>query len=119
MANIPQAILERCPPLPGLELLSRGKVRDIYDLPDHPDKLLVVTSDRISIFDFVLNALVPGKGSILNALNIFWRQLIAPFCSHDLVACGIAIDDYLPEPLRGNPDLQCLATVVKKIKIIP
>src|SRR3989344_5586687 len=119
MANIPQAILERCPPLPGLELLSRGKVRDIYELPDHPDKLLVVASDRISIFDFVLNALVPGKGSVLNALNVFWRQQIASFTDHDLVASGPAIDAYVPEPMRGYVVNQCRVTVVRKVRIIP
>ena len=119
MANIPQAILECCPPSRCLNPPSRGKVRDIYELPDHPDKLLVVASDRISIFDFVLNALVPDKGSVLNALNVFWRQQIASFTNHDLMASGSAIDEYLPESLRGNADLQCRAVVVKKLRIVP
>lgn len=118
-AHIPSSVLRRCRLVKGLKLLSRGKVRDIYGLPRHPGKLLVVATDRISIFDFVLNALVPRKGYVLTAMNIFWRQLINPFCANDLVAFGAAIDKYLPKPLRGNIDLQCRATVVRKIEIIP
>lgn len=70
--------------LPGYlspyRLLNRGKVRDTFDLPYQPDKLLVVASDRLSIFDFVLPALVPRKGAVLTALTHFWltKVLIGP-----------------------------------------
>jgi phosphoribosylaminoimidazole-succinocarboxamide synthase len=93
-----------------------GKVRDSYDLPGHPDLMLVVVSNRISIFDFVLNAIVPFKGEILNAMSIFWmKSVIEQICKTDLVAFGIYIDGYLPEHLRGNADLQRRAVVVKKL----
>ena len=110
---IPKAVLDRQPPIEGLELRSRGKVRDTYLLPGHQDKMLVVASDRISIFDFVLNAEIPDKGAVLNALNCFWtREALKGMCKTDLVACGSKIDEYLPQQLRGNAELQKKATVV-------
>ncbi|HBZ00033.1 MAG TPA: phosphoribosylaminoimidazolesuccinocarboxamide synthase, partial [candidate division Zixibacteria bacterium] len=50
-------------------LLARGKVRDIYDLGD---KLLIVATDRISAFDYILPTPIPGKGIILNSISLFW-----------------------------------------------
>lgn len=99
--------------------ISRGKVRDTYELPKHPNLLLVVATDRISIFDFVLNAEVKDKGYILTAFNIFWRKFISENLSHvrhDLVAYGSQIDQYLPEGvLKDNTELQKRAIVVKKL----
>lgn len=64
--------------LPGLKLLHRGKVRDIYDLDEKT--MLIVTSDRISAFDVVLPTAIPDKGTILTSISNFWfrkfRQLI-------------------------------------------
>ena len=57
---------------PGLDLISRGKVRDIYDLGD---SLLIVATDRISAFDVVMPDPVPDKGKILTQLSQFWLQL--------------------------------------------
>ena len=47
-----------------------GKVRDVYEVSD--DKLVIVTTDRISAFDVVLSKTVPNKGKILNAVSLFW-----------------------------------------------
>src|SRR3970282_1344238 len=55
--------------LPGLRLLSRGKVRDVYDLGDH---LLLVATDRLSAFDHVLPNPIPDKGKVLNQISAFW-----------------------------------------------
>jgi len=55
--------------IPGLTPYARGKVRDMYDLGD---RLLIVTSDRLSAFDVVMNEPIPGKGIVLNALSAFW-----------------------------------------------
>jgi phosphoribosylaminoimidazole-succinocarboxamide synthase len=64
--------------VPGLPLLFRGKVRDVYDLGD---ALLVVASDRLSAFDVVLPTPIPDKGRVLTALSTFWfertRQIVA------------------------------------------
>lgn len=108
--------------LPGFEGLDRqhqGKVRDTYLLPHHSDHRLPYATDRISIFDFVLDALVPQKGEILNALSIFWRIRILSDFAHDLAAYGAAIDEWLPTHLRGNLELQCRAVVVQRLDMIP
>jgi phosphoribosylaminoimidazole-succinocarboxamide synthase len=105
----------------GLKLLKRGKVRDIYLLPNFPDLLLQVCTDRISIFDFVLNALMAYKGASLNAMNILSRILVFPDIEHDLVAYGSAIDEYLegsPKDCRGNRELQARATVVRRLDVL-
>ncbi len=55
--------------IPGLNLFSRGKVRDMYDLGD---RLLMISTDRLSAFDVVMNEPFPGKGIVLNSLSEFW-----------------------------------------------
>lgn len=106
----------------GLPLLNVGKVRNTFGIPDYPELLLPVASDRISIFDFVLNALVQLKGEILTALTIFWLEpkngLLREMPNH-LIAWGAGIDAYLPQSLRGNSALQARALVVHKCDIIP
>lgn len=59
----------------SLPLLARGKVRDMYAVGD--DKLLIVTTDRLSAFDVILDDPIPGKGAVLNALTAFWLQRLA------------------------------------------
>jgi phosphoribosylaminoimidazole-succinocarboxamide synthase len=49
-----------------------GKVRDLYTNPEHPDRLLMVASDRVSAFDHVLKTPIPGKGAILTELSLWW-----------------------------------------------
>lgn len=106
------------PLLAGLQLLSRGKVRDTYLLPGFPDLLLQVATDGISIFDFVLNALILGKGIILNAMNHFWLQYLRNFgIETHFVAAGAEIDQYLPESLRGDIDVQSRAMVVRRLEM--
>lgn len=102
-----------------LKLASRGKVRDVYRLPKYNNLFLAVVSDRVSIFDFVLGFLVPGKGAILNAINLFMVFFVLKGFRHDVVAYGSGIDEYLPEPLRGNPELQKRATVIRRLKMVP
>ena len=104
--------------LRGLELLSRGKVRDTYLLPD--GNLLVVATDGISVFDFVLNALVAGKGIILNAINYFWIQYLKDFgINTHFIAAGRDIDEYLPDHFKNDPYLQSRAIIVRRLKIVP
>src|ERR1700691_1882145 len=59
---------------PGLKLLGRGKVRDIYDLGD---RLLIVATDRLSAFDVVLPTPIPDKGRVLTQLSLFWFKKLA------------------------------------------
>jgi phosphoribosylaminoimidazole-succinocarboxamide synthase len=55
--------------LSGISLARRGKVRDVYDLGEH---LLIVATDRISAFDYVLGSGIPDKGKVLTQLSGFW-----------------------------------------------
>ena len=60
--------------LNGLTLQRRGKVRDVYDLGD---RLLIVATDRISAFDYVLGSGIPDKGKVLTQMSAFWFDMIA------------------------------------------
>ena len=114
MAKIPQSILDLCPPIPDLPMIGEGKVRQSYALPGHPDKLLVKATKRVSAYDFVLPALIDFKDECLTAVNFYWSMFLANMFETDVIACGAAIDLYLPEALQGNPELQKVATVVWK-----
>lgn len=72
--------------LPGLHLLKRGKVRDVYDLGEH---LIIVATDRISAFDCVLPTGIPLKGKILTALSEFWFQMMADLAPNHLVTTDV------------------------------
>ncbi|MCS6809787.1 MAG: phosphoribosylaminoimidazolesuccinocarboxamide synthase [Tepidimonas sp.] len=62
--------------LSSLPLLSRGKVRDNYAVGD--DRILMVTTDRISAFDVVMGEPIPGKGELLTRLSLFWFERLGP-----------------------------------------
>ncbi len=103
--------LQKC----GLKLIHRGKVRDTYRLDDH--RLLVVVSDRISIFDFVLNVLITKKGEVLTALTHFWLTKIFKNLNHHLVQSDM-VDGFnfaydLHEKFSELPIERCL--VVKDL----
>jgi phosphoribosylaminoimidazole-succinocarboxamide synthase len=66
----------------SLPLVYRGKVRDSYAVGD--DKLLIVTSDRLSAFDVVMRQPIPGKGKVLNAMSNFWFDLLGPIVPNHL-----------------------------------
>ncbi|MDE2291859.1 MAG: phosphoribosylaminoimidazolesuccinocarboxamide synthase [Elusimicrobia bacterium] len=68
--------------IPGLKLLRRGKVRDVYDLGD---KLLMVASDRLSAFDCILPTPIPDKGKILTTAALFWFDLTKGVVKNHLV----------------------------------
>jgi phosphoribosylaminoimidazole-succinocarboxamide synthase len=106
------------PLLEGLLSINRGKVRDTYELGN--GLLLIVVTNAISIFDFVLNAMVDQKGYVLNMFSHFWftKLMQKGYVTH-FVAAGAAIDQYLPLHLRGNPDLQMRAMVVRKLNMAP
>jgi phosphoribosylaminoimidazole-succinocarboxamide synthase len=93
-------------PLPRF---SRGKVRDMYDLGD---KLLMVTSDRISAFDVVMDQLIPGKGIVLTALSEFWLQRTSDIVENQLVTTDVAAE--LPDLVRAHPELEGRSMVVRK-----
>lgn len=102
----------------GLVRMHQGKVRDTWKIPGS-NFLLVVATDRISIFDFVLNALVHRKGEVLTAMTIFWMAKILTETKHHLAAYGREIDPYLPVELQNNSDLQRRAIIVKRCDMKP
>ncbi len=96
-------------------LVSRGKVRDIYELS--PDTLLIVTTDRISAFDVILPDPVPGKGIILNKITMFWMNRFAHLIPNHLLATNPT--DF-PASLAPHADmLRGRAVMVKKARPLP
>ena len=77
---------------------SQGKVRDIYDLGD---KLLMVTSDRISAFDFILPDEIPHKGEVLTRISLFWFDLLGDIIGNHLVSADV---EDLPERFKPYAD---------------
>ena len=96
----------------SLPLLGRGKVRDNYAVGD--DKILIVTSDRLSAFDVVMQEPIPGKGRVLNQMSNFWFDKLAGIVPNHLT--GIAPESVVApdeaEQVRGR------AVVAKKLKPI-
>ena len=72
----------------GLDLVHRGKVRDMYAIPGHDDKLLMVATDRISAFDVVIDA-IPGKGEVLTQLSLFWFDLLSDVVPNHLITADV------------------------------
>src|SRR4030042_5321105 len=81
-----------------LKLYKRGKVRDVYDLGD---KLLIVSTDRISCFDVVLPCGIPCKGQVLTSLSCFWFDFIKDIAGHHLISCDI---NHYPQELKIYKD---------------
>jgi len=97
-----------------LKLYKRGKVRDVYDLED---RLLIISTDRISCFDVVLPTAIPFKGKVLTALSLFWFDFIKDIVPHHLITCDV--DEY-PEQLRKyKKELLGRSMLVKKTKSLP
>ena len=97
--------------LPGWHHVYSGKVRDLYENPDEPGRMLVVASDRVSAFDHVLEPGIPGKGALLTRLSLWWfAQLDVP--NHLVPAPPSA-----PAALEGA--LPANAMLVKKLDMYP
>jgi phosphoribosylaminoimidazole-succinocarboxamide synthase len=100
--------------LPNLPPPRRGKVRDIYDLGK---SLLIVATDRLSAYDFVIRPGIPGKGRILNQLSNFWFDRLAPLISNHLLATEAAS---FPASLAPHAELLSgRSVVVKKAEVVP
>jgi phosphoribosylaminoimidazole-succinocarboxamide synthase len=90
--------------LEGLTLHRRGKVRDVYDvtLPSGGRALLIVATDRISAFDYVLGSGIPDKGKVLTQLSGFWFERMGDLVAHHLVSLDV---DQFPEAARRHADI--------------
>ncbi|HZB25310.1 MAG TPA: phosphoribosylaminoimidazolesuccinocarboxamide synthase [Vicinamibacterales bacterium] len=85
--------------LQGLNLHRRGKVRDVYDVDGG---LLIVATDRISAFDYVLGSGIPDKGKVLTQLSAFWFERMADLIEHHMIA---ADPDAFPDAARRHADV--------------
>ncbi len=97
-----------------LKLLSRGKVRDIYDLGD---KLLIVATDRISAFDVVLPTPIPDKGRILTRMSLFWFDFLKDIVKNHLLTANV--DEYPEETGPYREILSGRSILVKKARVLP
>ncbi len=100
--------------LAGLELIHRGKVRDLYAVD--ADHLLVVTTDRLSAFDVVLPQPIPGKGEVLTRVSRFWLERTAPLVPNQLT--DIPVEAVIPDPLTRER-LGDRAMVVRRLDPLP
>ena len=98
--------------LPGIKLVNRGKVRDIYDLGD---ALLFVATDRLSAFDVVMTTGVPRKGEVLTQISCFWFDLLKDVPNH-LISADVASRSELRPYVK---DLQGRSLIVRKANVLP
>ncbi len=96
-----------------MKKISSGKVREIYEVDE--DKLLLVVSDRISAFDYILPSMVPNKGKILNQISKFWFDYIKDIIPNHVISTDIK--DF-PEEFQ-TPEFEGRSMLVKKLKMIP
>jgi phosphoribosylaminoimidazole-succinocarboxamide synthase len=98
--------------IPGVEPVSRGKVRDMYAAGD---KLIIAATDRISAFDVVLPTGIPHKGAVLTALSLFWFELLG--VNNHLITADI---QKYPEPFsRCRDQLEGRSMLVKRAEVVP
>lgn len=102
--------------LPGLTLLSKGKVRDVYTTSS-TDHLLFVATDRISAFDVILKNGIPDKGKLLTKISLFWFEKLGEIIPNHFVTSDV---DEMPEEVRKYKNvLEGRAMLVKKAEVIP
>jgi phosphoribosylaminoimidazole-succinocarboxamide synthase len=100
--------------LPHLELINRGKVRDIYAVDD--EHMLIVASDRLSAFDVVLPQPIPGKGEVLTRVSNFWFQRTGGLIANHLSTLPLA--QVVPDA-EQRAALGDRATLVRKLEPLP
>jgi phosphoribosylaminoimidazole-succinocarboxamide synthase len=81
------------PTLPGYTHVYSGKVRDLYAPDDAPeDQLLLVASDRISAFDYVLDTPIPDKGAVLTQLSLWWFDRLSDIVPNHVVSTDVPVE---------------------------
>lgn len=99
---------------PGLNLIKKGKVRDIYDLDDH---YLIVSTDRLSAFDVIMPQGIPFKGLVLTKISEFWFNKTSNIIQNHLVSTNV--DDFPESCQKFRKVLSGRAMLVKKAEVIP
>lgn len=99
---------------PDLNLIKRGKVRDLYDMGD---ALLMVATDRISAFDVIMPDPIPGKGVVLTQISLFWFDVMQPLVPNHVITSDV---DQLPAACRPYAEtLRGRSLLVKKTQPLP
>ncbi|WP_151084202.1 phosphoribosylaminoimidazolesuccinocarboxamide synthase [Nocardioides cynanchi] len=93
------------PPIEGATHLHSGKVRDLYELPD--GRLLMVASDRMSAFDFILETTIPDKGEILTRMSLWWFDQLSGLVPHHVLSTDV------PAEVRGR------AVICERLEMYP
>lgn len=100
--------------IPGIPVFKKGKVRNVFDLGD---RLLIVATDRISAFDFVLPSLIPHKGKVLTQISRFWFDYTSLICPNHMISTEVK--DF-PAELQPYADvLEKRSMLVKKARVLP
>ncbi len=109
VCGMPDVVLPPAPQIEGATHLHSGKVRDLYRLDTGPyaGELLMVASDRLSAFDFVLDTPVPDKGAILTQMSLWWFEQLADVVAHHVLSTDV------PEAVRGR------AVICRSLEMFP
>ena len=100
--------------LPGVDLVARGKVRDVYSAGED---LLIVATDRISAFDCILPQGIPGKGRVLTLMSLFWFDYLRGIVPNHLITANV--DEY-PARLRAYRDqIESRSMLVRRCRMEP
>jgi phosphoribosylaminoimidazole-succinocarboxamide synthase len=100
--------------LAGVTLFKKGKVRNVYEVGD---KLLIVATDRISAFDWVLPSLIPFKGKVLTQLSKFWFDFVALACPNHVIATETSEFPARLQPFKDILDKRSM--LVRKTRVVP
>lgn len=99
---------------PELQLVNKGKVRDVYDVGEH---LLIFTSDRISAFDVIMNEGIPDKGRVLTEISKFWFEKMGDIIPHHIISTKV--DEYPAVAQQYRTQLEGRSMLVKKARPLP
>jgi phosphoribosylaminoimidazole-succinocarboxamide synthase len=95
--------------------IHSGKVRDLYDAGD--GLLLMVASDRISAYDYILPSVIPDKGAILTQLSLWWFEQVADVIANHVVSADV---DAFPEPFNRHPvELRGRSVLCRRLDMVP
>ena len=100
--------------LPGLTLHKKGKVRNVYEVGD---RLLIVATDRISAFDYVLPSIIPDKGKVLTQLSRFWFDYTALAVPNHMITADVA--EFPPARAAYRDILDKRSMLVRKTAVVP
>ena len=101
-------------PLDGLNLIKKGKVRELYETDAG---ILMVASDRVSVYDVVLPTPIPDKGKVLTGLSVFWFDKLKNIVDNHLISTNP--DDFPPEAKAHADALRGRTMLVRRAEVVP